>query len=85
MNRKDFIQKTVGTMLIAIPAVVPVGCSSSDNGMSSQDPDPDPDSDPDGESTSTNDTSNAIGGNHGHTLTGSAAEVSSRTQRTYSK
>jgi len=86
MERKTFIQKTVGLLLIGIPAYSLIGCSSSDDGSGNPDPDslPDPDPLPEEANCLENGTTNAIGGNHGHTLAVSAADVNAGVAKTYS-
>jgi hypothetical protein len=79
MNRKVFIKKAAGAMLIAIPAYSLVGCSSSDD--SSDDPDPDPGSDA---NCLANGTAVSIGSNHGHSLTVSKEDVNAGAEKTYS-
>ena len=81
MDRKTFIQKTVGAMLITLPMASLISCSSSDNGSANPDPDPNPD--PQGNCTA-NGTKNAIGGNHGHTLAVSKEDVTAGAQKVYS-
>ena len=81
MERKIFIQKTAGLMLIAIPAYSLVQCSSSDEGSA------DPDTNPVGNAQGNcldNGTTNAIGGNHGHNLVVSAADVNAAVAKSYS-
>jgi len=78
MNRKTFIRKTVGAMLVAIPAYSLLGCSSSDDGTNGN-PDPDPQG-----NCAANGTNSSIGGNHGHTLSVSQSDVQAGTQKTYS-
>jgi len=79
MDRKTFIQKTAGAMLIAIPAYSLLGCSSSDDGGEDQIPDPDVNAD-----CLDNGTAVAIGSNHGHSLTVSIADVQAGSSKTYS-
>ena len=79
MDRKTFIQKAAGAMLIAIPAYSLLGCSSSDDGGENQIPDPDANAD-----CLANGTAVSIGGNHGHSLTVSTADVQSGAAKTYS-
>ncbi|MFD2788393.1 hypothetical protein KCTC52924_01394 [Arenibacter antarcticus] len=79
MDRKTFIQKTAGAVLITIPAYSLLGCSSSDNGTDNPDPDPDPKGD-----CLANGTKTAIGTNHGHTLTVSTADINAGVQKVYS-
>ena len=78
MNRKTFLKKTAGAMLVAVPAYSILGCSSSDNG--SETPDPDPKSEAD---CIANGTAASIGGNHGHTITVSKADVQAALDKTY--
>lgn len=80
MERKTFIQKTAGLMLIGIPAYSLIGCSSSDDGSGNPDPDPLPTQG----NCLENGTTNAIGGNHGHNLVVSVADVNSAVAKTYS-
>ncbi len=79
MNRKTFIQKAAGAMLIAIPAYSLLGCSSSDDSEENQNPDPDANAD-----CLANGTAVSIGSNHGHSLTVSKADVESGAAKTYS-
>jgi len=81
MDRKTFIQKTVGAMFIAIPAYSLVGCSSSDNGLSDLNPNPNPN--PQANCVE-NGTTGLIASNHGHTLTVSSADVEAGAEKTYS-
>ena len=80
MDRKTFIQRTAGAVLIAIPAYSLLGCSSSDNGTNN---DPDPNPDPKGDCLADG-TKTVIGSNHGHTLTVSKADVNAGAQKVYS-
>lgn len=80
MKRKEFIQKTMGSMLVALPALSLVGCSSSDNGPATPDPDPDPA----GIDCLANGTGVSIGTNHGHTLVVSKEDVDAGAEKTYS-
>ena len=78
MNRKTFIQKSLGVMLISIPAYSFLGCSSSDDG-GGEVPNPDANAD-----CLANGTAVSIGGNHGHSLTVSKADVQAGIDKTYS-
>jgi len=78
MDRKTFIQKSVGAMLIAFPAYSLLGCSSSDDSGENQNPDSDANAD-----CLANGTAVSIGSNHGHSLTVSMADVQSGTEKTY--
>ncbi|NKI27547.1 hypothetical protein HCG49_13335 [Arenibacter sp. 6A1] len=77
MDRKTFIQKTVGVMLVGIPAYTLLSCSSSDNGTDT----PPPTSQ---KNCLANGTVSSIGTNHGHSLTVSKTDVESGAQKTYS-
>lgn len=79
MDRKTFIQKAAGAMLIAVPAYSLLGCSSSDDGGENQNPDPVANAD-----CLANGTAVSIGSNHGHSLTVSKADVDSGAEKTYS-
>lgn len=78
MNRKTFIQKSLGAMLIAMPAYSLLGCSSSEDG-GGEVPNPDANAD-----CLANGTAVSIGGNHGHSLTVSKADVEAGADKTYS-
>lgn len=78
MDRKTFIQKSVGAMLIATPAFSLLACSSSDD---SGDETPKQNADAD---CLANGTATSIGGNHGHSLTVSKADVQAGTAKNYS-
>ncbi len=81
MNRKTFIKKTAGAVLIALPATSLIGCSNSDN--NSGVPNPDPGENPQANCLD-NGTAVAIGSNHGHTLVVSTADVNAGSEKTYS-
>jgi hypothetical protein len=76
MDRKTFIQKTAGAVLVAIPAYSLLGCSSSDDGGGAPPPNGNAD-------CAANGTAVSIGGNHGHTLAVSKADVTAGTEKTY--
>ena len=75
MDRKTFIKKTAGAILVVIPAYSILGCSSSVN------PNPDPNTTA---NCLANGTAVSIGTNHGHSLTVSKADVEAGTEKTYS-
>ena len=79
MDRKTFIQKAAGAMLIAVPAYSLLGCSSSDDGGGNPIPDPNGNAD-----CLANGTAVSIGSNHGHSLTVSKADVQSGAAKSYS-
>ena len=78
MNRKTFLKKTAGAMLVAVPAYSFLACSSSDNGSDTPIPDPSA-----GADCIANGTAATIGGNHGHTITVSKADVQAAVDKTY--
>ncbi|MCK0144751.1 hypothetical protein MWU78_03710 [Arenibacter sp. F26102] len=82
MDRKAFIQKTMGAMLIALPAYSLVACSSSDND-SDTNPDPNPNPNPQGNCLA-NGTKSTIATNHGHSLAVSTADIQAGAQKIYS-
>ncbi|MBJ6367084.1 hypothetical protein [Snuella sedimenti] len=80
MNRKTFIQKALGALLIALPAYAAISCSSSSddsgnggggNGGGGQG------------NCLQNGTSSSIASNHGHSLTVSKADVNAGVEKTY--
>lgn len=77
MDRKMFIKKTSAGILLAIPAISVLGCSSSDDGV-----DPKPDPTPVANCLE-NGTKVSIGANHGHTLTVPKEDVAAGTAKTY--
>ncbi len=79
MNRKTFIKKTVGAMLVAIPAYSLIACSNDDTANG----------DPNIDIATTDCLANganatAISSNHGHTLVVSSADIEAGTERSYS-
>lgn len=82
MERKTFIQRSIGALLVAIPAFSLTECSSSDNNSGVPNPNPNPGG-PQGNCID-NGTHSTISGNHGHTLTVSKADVMQAAQKTYS-
>lgn len=83
MDRKTFIRKTSAGILMAIPAYVVLGCSSSDDGGDGPGPNPNPDPDPVSANCLQNGTNTVISANHGHTLTVSKEDVSAGAEKTY--
>lgn len=79
MDRKTFIKKTAGALLVAAPAYALVACSSSDDGSGNPDPGPMAQG-----NCLANGTKTSIGGNHGHTLTVSKGDVTAGAEKTYS-
>jgi len=78
MNRKTFIQKSSAALLIAIPAYSLLGCSSSDD-SGNEPPKPEANTD-----CLANGTAISIGGNHGHSLTVSKADVQAGAAKNFS-
>ncbi len=78
MDRKTFIKKTAGVLLLAAPAYALLNCSSSDDSNSNPLPSG---GNPD---CLTNGTNSSIGSNHGHSLTVSSADVNAGAEKTYS-
>lgn len=79
MDRKTFIKKAMGTMLVTIPLYSISGCSSSEDGTPVPDPKPNPQA-----NCIDNGTASTIGANHGHTLTVSKSDVGAAAEKTYS-
>jgi len=83
MKRKTFIQRAVGTLLVAIPVYSLSSCSGSD--YNDGNPNPDPNPNPDSQANCLeNGTKTAISANHGHTLTVKKADVMQGLEKTYS-
>ncbi|GAA3584193.1 hypothetical protein [Snuella lapsa] len=79
MNRKTFIQKALGALLVALPAYAAISCSSSSN-------DSENGGGNGGDSQGNclqNGTSSSITSNHGHSLTVSKEDVSAGVEKTY--
>lgn len=79
MDRKTFIQKTMGAMLLAIPVYSISGCSSSDDGPAIPDPQPNAQA-----NCVDNGTATSIGSNHGHALAVSKDDINAGVEKTYS-
>ena len=87
MNRKEFLKTTSAGLLIGIPVVSLIGCSSSDDSAGPPDndddgPNPDPDPDPTANCLQ-NGTDTDISANHGHNLTVSKDDVAAGVEKTY--
>ena len=72
MDRKLFLKKITTSLFIGIPILSLWSCSDSDP------PTPGPSA-----NCLANGTSSSIGGNHGHTLSVSAADITTGIERTY--
>lgn len=83
MDRKTFIKKTSAGILMAFPAYMMLGCSSSDDGGDGPGPNPNPDPDPVATDCIENGTDTDISANHGHTLTVSKEDVSAGIEKSY--
>ncbi len=75
MDRKLFLKKITTSILLGIPLISIWSCSDSDVVPT---PGPGPNA-----NCLDNGTNSSIGGNHGHTLTVSAADVNTGTEKTY--
>lgn len=79
MDRKGFIKKTVGAVLVSLPVISLIGCSSDDTANG------DPNIDLDTADCLTNGANaTAISSNHGHTLVVSKADIDAGSQKSYS-
>ncbi len=83
MKRKEFINRTLGTLVVAIPAMSLIGCSGSDSGDGNPEPQPNPNPSP-GANCLEDGTNASITANHGHSLTVSQQDVMSGVEKTYS-
>lgn len=87
MDRKTFIRKTTAGILLGIPAISLLGCSSSDDGGDpNPNPNPDPDPDPDPQANcleNGTDTSVASSAGHTHSFTVPKEDVSAGVEKTY--
>ncbi len=80
MDRKTFIRKTSAGILIGIPTVTLLSCSSSDDNSN---PSTDDDQGSNGPNCLENGTAISISSNHGHSLSVSKEDVAAGTQKTY--
>lgn len=79
MNRKTFIKRTVGALVIAVPTYGLVSCSGDDS------TDVPPVEDPETTDCLANGANaTAISSNHGHTLSVSKADIDAGLEKTYS-
>lgn len=81
MDRKTFLKKTAGAILVAVPAYALLNCSSSDdsggnNNNNNNNNNPD--------CVANGAEASSISANHGHSLTVSAADVNAGNEKTYS-
>ena len=82
MDRKTFLKKTAGALLLVAPAYALISCSSSsDDSGSNNNNNNNNNSDP-GDCLA-NGTESSISNNHGHNLIVSKTDVSNATQKTY--
>lgn len=84
MKRKAFLQKTTAGLLLGIPAISLLGCSSSDDGSPTPDPGPDPDP-PSSANCLENGTNSSVAtsAGHSHSFTVSKEDVSAGVEKTY--
>lgn len=80
MDRKTFLKKTAGALLISIPAYGVISCSTSDDGNNN----PNPPNNNTGNCLQNGATASSISGNHGHSLIVSKADVEAGVEKTYS-
>ena len=80
MDRKTFIRKTAGALLLAVPAYALLSCSSSSDDSGSPDGGNGGNSDAD---CLANGTTSSIGTNHGHSIFVSSADVNAGAEKTY--
>jgi len=78
MNRKSFIKKVTGTMLIGIPFYSILSCSDSDDLSSMMTAPPMTD-----KNCLANGTIGSVGSNHGHSITVSKADISVGVEKQY--
>lgn len=79
MDRKTFIQKTTGAILLAAPAYVLLSCSSSSDDSNTNTPPP-TGGNPD---CLANGTNSNIGANHGHSISVPIADINAGVDKTY--
>ncbi len=77
MDRKTFIQKSAGALLLAAPAYVLLSCSSSDDSNPNS---PQGGGNPD---CLANGTNTSIGDNHGHSISVSKNDVNAAVEKIY--
>ena len=78
MNRKTFIKKTTGAVLVTLPLYGLVGCSNDDSANG------DPDLDPAAADCLANGANaSAITSNHGHTLVVAKADIEAGLEKSY--
>jgi len=79
MKRKEFIQKSIGAVLVAVPTYSMVSCSKDDSANG------DPDLDPEQSDCLANGAdAKSISSNHGHTLVVSKADIDAGADKAYS-
>lgn len=88
MDRKTFLKRTIGALLLAIPAYTILSCSSSDdstpnNGSSGGGGNGGGGGGGTGNCSVNGGTASSISSNHGHSLTVPAADVNAGVDKTY--
>lgn len=79
MKRKEFIRKSIGTMLVAIPAYSVLSCSNDDTANGNPDLDPDQ-----ADCLANGADAKSISSNHGHSLIVSKEDIEAAVDKAYS-
>ncbi len=79
MDRKTFIQKTTGAILLAAPAYVLLSCSSSSDDSNTNTPPPGGGN----RDCLANGTNSSIGANHGHSISVPIADINAGVDKSY--
>jgi len=79
MNRKTFLKKTAGAVVVALPVYALLSCSGDDS--ANGDPDLDPDQ---ADCLANGANATSISSNHGHTLLVSKADIDAGAEKSYS-
>lgn len=84
MDRKTFIRKTTAGLLLGIPAISLLGCSSSDDDGDTN-PNPNPDPDPDQANCLEDGTNSSVAtaAGHSHNFTVPKEDVAAGVEKTY--
>lgn len=77
MNRKTFIQKTLGALILAAPAYALLSCTSDDSGSN-----PPPQGGGNADCLA-NGTGTSIASNHGHSISVPVADINAGVDKTY--
>lgn len=79
MKRKEFIQKSIGAVLVAVPAFSVVSCSNDDTANGDVNIDP-----TQADCLANGADAKSISSNHGHTLTVSKEDIDAGAEKAYS-